>query len=134
MTTDPKLRSSNPIILLGAGASADAGIPTSTELTLRILKHFRDSDLFAPINYVVAELVRENARKGLLIEHGVDCERLFSALEFLAKRDTSEAAMFTGVWSREVELIDLGAPAITPAGESLIEKIVEVGSGFGTRP
>jgi hypothetical protein len=93
--------------LLGAGASVDAGLPGSVDLTERIVKAIearRLRDDAATINYVVGAMIANDTRRGGGVYDGVDAERVFSAVQALASRDTHELAPFVSSWGAPVDL------------------------------
>src|SRR5215216_7428160 len=80
------------VVLLGAGASADAEVPTAFELTERILCELTEDSRRA-LNSV-CERLTENWG-------GLDVERVFSAVELLAERERLEITPFVDRWSRD---------------------------------
>jgi hypothetical protein len=92
--------------LLGAGASAEAGVPVSTKMTEEIVRIVsrRDADRARALNYAVAALIAHNAIAGNSGAYdGLDVEEFFAAIETLAGRRSMDAAPFVAAWSRPLE-------------------------------
>ncbi len=99
------------IILLGAGASVEAGIPDASGMTEKIAETFRESrelqDASRVLSFIIGGLLfkigisGENALKA-----GVNVEDLFNAVQLLAERGHLEAAPFIGSWHAFVEELD----------------------------
>lgn len=97
------------MFLLGAGASVEAGIPDSYDMTKRILKEFetRSKRHAKIISFVVGGLLFQNGIRGSNpLEIGVNVEELFNAIDLLANRHTLEAAPFVGSWHSMIDKID----------------------------
>jgi hypothetical protein len=79
-------------VLLGAGASADAGIPTTIGMTNSIIERIRDSDHKRLLEFIRDTLAADLAqrREGTWDRHRpelyVDVERLFASVELLIDR------------------------------------------------
>jgi hypothetical protein len=103
-------------VLLGAGASVEAGVPDTTAMTKRVVENVNATSGHQPwptvplaLNYVVATLnARETLRGGNPFAT-VDVERVFSTVEFLAKRDDHDISAFVDAWSSNILQIDKGA-------------------------
>lgn len=99
------------MLLLGAGASVEAGIPGAYKMTERIAEIFRDSPQHKVDSKVVAFVVG-----GLLFKRGIEgqdaltagvnVEELFNAVQLLADRGRLEASPFVGSWHAMVEELD----------------------------
>ncbi|WP_168441059.1 SIR2 family protein [Microbacterium sp. K27] len=90
-------------VLLGAGASFDAGIPLTADLTEQVLTSVNQpSDVREPwvkaINFVHAAMFNYAARDGSNPIGAVNIERLISALRLLRGREGHEAAPFVSSW------------------------------------
>ena len=102
------------VVLLGAGASADAGLPTTAEMTREILRRFEDErrgwgGVTPALNFVVAAMsFHDAATTGSSPVESVDVERVISAVEMLAERDELEVAPFVQSWHPAVSSV--GAP------------------------
>jgi hypothetical protein len=104
---------SKNIILLGAGASRAAGIPTAYEMTRSIIDQVEKEDpLYArTLRFVAGGLLFQTGVRGEDPFGGVDVEELFSAVLLLADRNTLEAAPFIGSWHPMVERLDQQPPS-----------------------
>jgi len=96
------------IILLGAGASVDAGIPTTFGLTKKVVDKFvdiEDIDTKA-LNFVISGL---QFRKGIQNEYifsNINIEEVLRALEMLSDRFELEIAPFVGQWHPYIEKLE----------------------------
>lgn len=95
------------MMLLGAGASKEAGVPLAREMSARILDHLstdrRNSHL---LRFVLGGLLFQAGINGASPLESVDVEELFSAVELLAQRRQLEIAPFIGAWHPMVESLD----------------------------
>lgn len=102
MTTS-ELRST---VLLGAGASVDAGVPISVGLTRKIaeiINEPRSSALSNALNTAIGAMVAHDTARGGGAYDGIDVERLFSAVEMLSDRDSLEIAPFVANWNPSLD-------------------------------
>src|SRR5688572_1501834 len=106
-------------LLLGAGASVEAGIPAASEMTLRIVNQFNDPygpgafvREFRPlINFVVGGLLFKVGEAGQNpLNASLNVEDLFNAFLLLAERRELELAPFIGSWHSKIEAFDLVTP------------------------
>jgi hypothetical protein len=98
-------------VLLGAGASIDAGVPGACGMTKNILGHIRSKTSFRreahALSYVVGGLLFQAGRDNVNpLEPTVNVEDLFNAVQLLGQRDALEAAPFIGSWHSFVEELD----------------------------
>jgi hypothetical protein len=89
----------NVVFLLGAGASKDAGLPTSFELTRKLADKIGTNggrqQLAAALNFVCAALLLYDAANHDASPYGdLDAERVFAAVELLARRGDLEVSPF----------------------------------------
>jgi hypothetical protein len=95
------------MILLGAGASAEAGVPTAHAMTERMLEIFEDSaDLRQHtdiLRFAVGGLLFQQGIKGRNPYDGVNIEDLFNAIQFLAMRHEDDVAAFVSAWHPAVD-------------------------------
>lgn len=107
------------MVLLGAGASVEAGVPHAYAMTREILSIFRSDPRLRRqahlLSFVIGGLmfqegIRDNDPYG-----GVNVEELFNAVQLLARRATLEAAPFVGSWHAMVEEFDRVRPARSPS-------------------
>lgn len=94
--------------LLGAGASREAGLPTSTGLTRAICdvveKSYGDRNPLAQaLNVAIAALTGHDVARGGNVFEGIDVERLFSAVQMLADRENAELTPFVSSWNRSLD-------------------------------
>lgn len=98
---------SAPVLLLGAGASVEAGIPTSTAMTRAIVDLVagkRNGGLAGALNFAVGAMISHDTAMGGNPYAGIDVERLFAAVQMLANRDVLEVAPFVASWAPALEL------------------------------
>lgn len=89
-------------VLLGAGASVDAGLPVSTRLTEELgreIDRSPRSPVAQALHIVVGSIIAHETRLGASPYAGVDVERAFSAIKMLSERDYLEVAPFVGNWT-----------------------------------
>lgn len=93
--------------LLGAGASADAGLLISSKLGDAILVRLRSgrqTKLAHVLDFVVAVMVAHDVRTGEATSSDrPDIERIASAVELLSKRSGLEVAPFIEAWDGAIE-------------------------------
>ena len=104
------------LILLGAGASAEADVPTAYEMAKAIGQEFRKDPLLQQetrvVDFVIGGLLFQAGIRGHdPLSSGVNVEELFNAVQLLAERHTLEAAPFVGSWHSMVEELDTIAPS-----------------------
>lgn len=123
------------MLLFGAGASIEAGVPGAYELTKAIVRRIRDNPDTSQLGHVISFVVG-----GLLFEAGqrnqdplaaqVNVEALFNAVQLLSERNQLEASPFVGSWHSMVEEFDRALPSNYNTG-NLGQKIYEfVASGI----
>lgn len=99
------------MILLGAGASVEAKVPDTFDMTRRMLElfdqdpHISDTCSRA-LRFAAGGLLFQRGIKGEDPFEGVNVEELFNAVQLLAERETLEAAPFIGSWHPLVETLD----------------------------
>lgn len=99
----------NEMLLLGAGASKEAGIPTAFEMTRSISDQIRKDwpEYGRVISYVVGGLLFDGGQRNEDPLAGqINVEALFNAVQLLAERNSLEAAPFIGSWHPMVEQFD----------------------------
>ncbi|MCI0544616.1 MAG: SIR2 family protein [Actinobacteria bacterium] len=89
--------------LLGAGASKQAGIPTSIEMTSAVIgvvesQGDQSAEAAAALYYALGGLMFGRGQRGLRPED-VDIEALMEALDLLSSREESELAPFVSAWN-----------------------------------
>ena len=90
------------LVLLGAGASVDAGVPAAFAITDEIRERLngrehRGGNLGRLLDFVCERLNSQSTSLKL------DVERVFSAVELLAERGTLEVSPFVERWDRAVD-------------------------------
>jgi hypothetical protein len=99
------------IILFGAGASVDAGVPAAYDMTKSLIELLGGTSKHGHIvRFVVGGLLMQKGVNGENPFDGVNVEDVFNAIELLANRENLEAAPFIGSWHRLVEELDLICP------------------------
>lgn len=99
------------VVLLGAGASAEAGVPTTREMTAQLAaridhQSYGQNKLAAALNFVCGALIAYDAAQGFDPFEGLDVERVFAAVELLAERRTLEVSPFVASWHPAVDAWD----------------------------
>src|SRR5215213_1862458 len=90
----------SPILLLGAGASIDAGLPNAYDLTRRVYDNLpshstEERRLYA---YVVAKLLTRQSRLGNSPFEPLNVEEVYDALKRFLSRDEDVLAEFVYSW------------------------------------
>ena len=100
------------LILLGAGASIEAGIPGAYEMTEKMLeafsKDFQYSQLYKVLKFVVGGLFFQQGTKGNNPYNGVNIEDLFNAVILLGDRYDSELSPFIASWHPALAELETG--------------------------
>lgn len=95
--------------LLGAGASVDAGLPDSMNLTRRIAdavdSRGRWQGTSQALHVVIGAMVQHDTGKGLSAFDGVDVERVFAAVRALTDRDSIDLSAFVQTWNNNVDAL-----------------------------
>jgi hypothetical protein len=102
--------------LLGAGASVDAGLPTTARLTDLILDSL-DRNAAAIAFYVHGVLQAELGRKGIDPRGPISAERLAAAIDLLAQRDELPISPFVRSWDPAIDGLDAGPKRRIPEGD-----------------
>jgi hypothetical protein len=99
-------------VLLGAGASAPAGLPISAEVTEQVAQIIAASHRYRAVgqalNLAIGAMVAHDTARGRSAYAGIDIERLFSAVEMLSARDDLEIAPFVSSWVSGLQQIGAG--------------------------
>jgi hypothetical protein len=103
------------LVLLGAGASREAGIPLTTEMTQHIVETIGGVPSYRTrtgqaLIYVCGAMIGHESKSGRSPFEGVDVEKLFSAVQLLADRRELEVAPFISSWDPTVEALDRQPP------------------------
>jgi hypothetical protein len=99
------------VVLLGAGASAEAGVPTTQPMTESLVEAVNRSrsaghPLAQALNFVCGALIAHDSAAGENPYTGPDVERVFAAVELLAKRHSLEVSPFVSSWHPTVDALD----------------------------
>jgi hypothetical protein len=101
--SDPEKR----LILLGAGASVDAGVPASFDMTQRmveLIQNSHDRPSAKLLNYICGRLIGHDTAEGSSPYENIDVERLIGAVRLLEQRNSIEIAPFVAAWDNGVEI------------------------------
>lgn len=104
-------RGSRVAVLLGAGASADAGLPLSGELTNYLIEYVgsnHDLKLSAALNQICSAIIAHRGTQGVSPLVPLNVERVISSIRLLRAREEHEAAPFVASW----------LPALSHAGSA----------------
>ncbi len=100
------------LFLLGAGASAEGGLPLSREITRLALKdldfedgRYHRQEISAALRYVCGALIKFDSDRGGVPTDLPDIERLVSAVELLSQRDDLEVSPFVRSWDPSADEI-----------------------------
>jgi len=100
--------------LLGAGASVEAGLPNSRALTEQIAKRLSgpcssQMRMAAALNAIAGAMIAFDSSRGGSVFDTLDVERLFSAVEMLADRDSVELTPFVASWQPGIDSLETSA-------------------------
>lgn len=138
-----------PVVLLGAGASAEADVPTTFKMTRRLVDAvaggYPGSQTAQALNFVCGALVLHDSAQGRSPYEALDVERVFAAVGLLAQRRELEVTPFVSSWQPAVDAWDapplpslfdrrflekLGSPAADASRNELV-KLVRAATGKG---
>jgi hypothetical protein len=98
-----------PLVLLGAGAARDAGIPVATEMCLKFLEIFKSQRavLFKRVLlFVLGGLALKRGMRGEDPTQLPNIEEVFSAIQMIARRHELEASPFVSSWHPHIEELE----------------------------
>lgn len=100
-------------MLLGAGASVEAGVPVSVGLTRAITDRvaggaYQSRPTSSALHIAIGAMTAHDTAHGQGAFDGIDVERLFSAIQMLADRENLEIAPFVASWNRALDQIGSG--------------------------
>jgi hypothetical protein len=111
------LEDSDTAVLLGAGASKEAGVPTTFEVTEKLVERINSAHAGSPtakaLHFVCGALLAHDAADGANPFATLDVERVFAAVELLGERATLEVTPFVAAWHRAVDALDAPSTAAT---------------------
>lgn len=132
------MKDTPPFVLLGAGASVPAGIPTATRMTEVMLA----SDPYASdplpslldrqlkvLKFVAGGLAMQEGIEGNNPLSGINVEDLFSAVRMLSNRTDLEISPFVAQWHNTVEEMDDRLEQERPFRQSGLEDAIEAALG-----
>lgn len=119
-------------VLLGAGASVDAGLPMSTELTKLLVEKLGeqliyDRPVLDALHFVCSAMIGHRGSTGESPYTGINVEKMFSAVRLLSTRADHEAAPFVANWLPRVESVD--AHPVEPLDGEIIASITSALTG-----
>ncbi len=130
----------NTVILLGAGASVSAGVPTSNDIPKRMIDQLSHSPMemqklaHQALNFAVGGLRFQKAQSGEGAYSAVNIEEVFNAIDLLSRRQKLEFAPFVAAWHPSVEAIDsssgASAHSVLSLGRSLEDFLLKGRSSF----
>jgi hypothetical protein len=104
---------SRSVVLLGAGASKEAGVPTTFDATAELVRQVgsHPTPWANALHFVCAQLMAHDAATEGANPYSdrLDVERVFAAIELLAERRTLEVTPFVASWQPGVDAWD-GSP------------------------
>src|SRR4051812_14122332 len=96
-----------PAVLLGAGASANAGVPMAFQMTERLADRISGDSTTSrtgqAFNFVRGALAFDQATRGESPNQQLDVEKVFAAVELLADRHELEVSPFVANWHPSVD-------------------------------
>lgn len=113
-------------VLLGAGASVDAGLPTTVTFARELVDSVRDtfgvmSPLTQTLNFIYGAMLNHRTEQGGDPFAAVNVETMISAIRLLRDRETHEAAPFIQGWKANVGKHRL--ENVTAPGEVLLTAV-----------
>jgi SIR2-like domain len=128
-------------VLLGAGASVDAGIPTSVGMTDAVIERIRNQQLVGILEFVrltiAASLAQQHSSLGWPplkpVDVSVDVERFFASVELLSARHDQPWSPFVATWHPGLERINPRSDSLLSQRTSLERAIREIASERGIR-
>lgn len=107
----------SPLVLLGAGASAEAGVPPSFAMTRSLIEKIdeRFDRISHALNFVCATLIGYDGAAGISPFENLDVERVFAAVQLLAERHDLEVTPFVSAWHPKVDELDRTLAGRRPA-------------------
>lgn len=120
---------SGHVVLLGAGASVEAGVPVSNRLTQQLYDQLAgrpyQSSYARLIAYLIAKLQVRNTKLGFSPFQQIDIEQLFEALSSLVRRDTFIVSEFVERWDSALDSFE--SEYDTSAIKQALNKIIQGG-------
>jgi hypothetical protein len=126
-------------VLLGAGASKEAGVPTTLEMTRTLVNRIDEGpivrrDQSSALNFVCATIsAYDAATKGANPYESLDVERVFAAVELLAERRELEVTPFVASWLPAVDAWDQAQSLGMGFFDRNLQKAIVEGRGRSAR-
>lgn len=127
------------VVLLGAGASKEAGVPTTLEMTKALVDRINDGPIArrnqsSALNFVCATIsAYDAATKGANPYDSLDVERVFAAVELLAERRELEVTPFVASWLAAVDAWDQTQPHGMAFFDTNLQRAILEGRGRNAR-
>jgi hypothetical protein len=86
-------------VLLGAGASVEAGLPTTKDMTDQVIARLDETHLRRLLEFVRYTLAADAAARQVPDEPSPDIERLFAAVDLLIDRGQQPWSPFVSAWN-----------------------------------
>ncbi len=116
----------NTMVLLGAGASAEAGVPMSFAMTRKVIRHVCGRRQMLPtdrlLRFICESLIANDDLRGEDHED-LDLERVFTAVELLSRRQDLDVAPFISTWRSPLDELD-PMPAFDESGYSRVGRVL----------
>ena len=126
------------LFILGAGASADAGLPTANQLMDYIIEDFRSVNsyyggrFFRVLEYINSSIKKYRSSQEGFYQPIFDIEEVVTILTFLRDREILEVAPFVTQWDKGVLVLD--DPDFNSNSNSWVDKLLaENGKSFPNR-
>lgn len=132
MKTVPTASRVKPMVLLGAGASVDAGIPCASDMTRKMIEHFQSYEgpevekTLKVLKFVVkhSKCGQEDKEKSPL--QGIDIEKLFAVVAMLARRQELEIAPFVDHWHPCIQKFEKSKNIFVHTTENMVRMLREI--------
>jgi hypothetical protein len=114
------------LVLLGAGASVEAGVPAAMQATTRLVSALKEKRASSAriLHFVCGALIAYDASNGASPFEELDVERVVTAVRLLADRRSLEVSPFVWAWHPNVEELDLEDKEPAMAIDALADLLV----------
>ena len=126
--------SEHVVVLLGAGASHDAGLPLAADLTDRlreVCESASDRSLLKALGFIQGSLLLRRGAEGQAIDPRIDIEDILEVAELLAARTSHPISNYVAAWDALLEQLSPGGDGhlftslLSRAREMLREALAE---------